>query len=211
MTQTDTLIARLSADPVPRLHRPCPGSRMALSILVPVVLFLLTFGTRSDLGQAWSNPVVPFKTLLPLATCILSLRLVLRLMRPEARLGAGAWCHAVPLGLGLSLWAAAFVAPPPRAGFGDIGAEAVAECLGSILCLAILPAALLLRLARRGASPMPRLSAGLAGLTAASGVTAGYSLFCIRDDPLFFVTWYGVAILTVSLVSAVAGRRMLLW
>ena len=209
---TDDLIARLSTEPAPSALRPARlGLTMALSILAPIAVFLLVLGTRHGLILAWSNPVVPFKTLLPLITGALSLLLMLRLIRPEARAGATVWLYAFPVLAALGLWLGAFALRAPSERFAEVSAFSLAECLGSILLMSVIPVIVMLRLARQGASTSPLLSAGLVGLTAASGVTAGYSLFCTRDNPLFFVTWYGVAMLIVPLLSALVGRRMLRW
>jgi hypothetical protein len=212
MTQTDDLIARLSQEAArPRLRPGRLGLMMILSILVPIAVFLEVLGTRHGLVNAWSNPVVPFKTFLPLITCALSLLLVLRLMRPQARVGATVWVYAVPLVAALALWAGAFVLRAPAARFAEVGAFSLEECLGSILLLSIVPVMVILRLVRQGAVTSPTLAGALVGLTAATGVTTGYSLFCTRDNPLFFVTWYGVAIVIVTLISAGLGRRLLRW
>lgn len=212
MMQTDDLIARLSSEAVqPPLSPVRLGMLMALSIIAPAALFLLVLGTRHGLLLAWSNSIVPFKTLLPLITCGLSVMLVLRLIRPEARIGATVWFYAVPLLAALALWIGAFTLRAPSARFAEVGAFSLEECLGSILLLSIVPVAVMLRLVRQGAANSPTRSGALVGLTAASGVTIGYSLFCTRDNPLFFVTWYGTAILIVTLISALLGRRMLRW
>jgi hypothetical protein len=212
MTSTDDLIARLSREPAPPPLRPASmGLAMAFSILAPVAVFLLVLGTRHGLLQAWSNPIVPFKTILPLVLCALSLPLLLRLLRPGARAGSTLWGYAGLALAALVLWVGDFVLRAPSARFADVSAFSLGECLGSILLLSVIPVLVLLRLVRQGATTAPFLSAGLVGLTAASGVTAGYSLFCTRDNPLFFVTWYGAAILIVTLFSAVLGRRMLRW
>lgn len=212
MMQTDELIARLSKQAAaPRLRPGRLGVMMILSILGPIAVFLAVLGTRPGLIDAWSNPVVPFKTVLPLIACALSLFLLLRLMRPEARVGATVWLYAALLLAALALWAGAFVLRAPVARFADVGAFSLEECLGSILLLSIVPVAVLLRLVRQGAASSPTISGALVGLTAATGVTTGYSLFCTRDNPLFFVTWYGVAIVIVTLISAALGRRVLRW
>jgi hypothetical protein len=209
---TDDLILRLAAAPAPAALRPLNlGSVIALSILAPVVVFLLLLGTRPGLFAAWSNPVVPLKTLLPLLIFALSLTLLLRLLRPEARAGVTAWGYAPPVLAALALWIGAFLLRAPAERFSDVSAFSLAECLGSIPILSIVPVIVILRLIRQGASTAPLLSGALAGLTAASGVTIGYSLFCTRDNPVFFVTWYGLAILSVTLISAILGRRLLRW
>ena len=51
----------------------------------------------------------------------------------------------------------------------------------------------------------------LAGLAAGAGAAAGYSLFCTRDNPVFYVPGYGLAIGLVALLGAWAGRRILRW
>lgn len=212
MMRTDDLIARLSQDAtLPRFRPSGLVVRMALSILVPIALFLLVLGTRHGLLQSWSNPVVPLKTVLPLISCGVSFVLVLRLLRPEARVGITVWAYAVPLLAAVALWGGAFVLRAPAARFAEVGAFSLEECLGSILLLSIVPVIVMLRLMRQGAATSPTLSGALVGLTAASGVATGYSLFCSRDNPLFFVTWYGLAILIVTLISAALGRRMLRW
>lgn len=212
MTHTDDLITRLSTEAAsPPLRPGRLGLMMILSILVPIALFLGVLGTRHGLLHAWFNPVVPFKTLLPLLTCGLSFLLVLRLIRPEARAGLTVWGYAVPVLAALALWFGAFTLRAPSARFAEVGAFSLGECLGSILLLSIVPVIVMLRSVRQGATFSPYLSAALVGLTAASGVTVGYSLFCTRDNPLFFVTWYGAAILIVTLISATVGGRVLRW
>jgi hypothetical protein len=37
------------------------------------------------------------------------------------------------------------------------------------------------------------------------------AVHCTEDDPLFFITWYGAAILTLALLGALLGRKLLKW
>lgn len=210
--KTDDLIARLSAAPA---TPPINPSRMAAligtAIVVPLVIFLGTVGLRPQIGMAWANPVVPFKTFLPLGICLLSGALLLRLARPETVLGRIPLLYLVPGGIAAALWIGAFLLRAPDARFAEVRLLTVAECLGIIPVLSIIPTIAALRVLRQGASTSPALSAMLAGLAAASGAATGYSLFCTQDNPLFFVTWYGVAILTVTVIATRFGRRMLSW
>lgn len=210
--RTDDLIARLATQPAAPPLRP---GRMALltliAIAMPLAMFLGIVGHRPGLAAAWSNPVVPFKTLIPLVTCGLALMLALRLTRPEARTGWLALGFALPAGVALALWVGAYVTRPPAMRFAEVGVLSLAECLGLIIVLAAVPAIVTLRLLRQGASTSPTLSGALAGLAAATGAATGYSLFCTRDNPLFFVTWYGAAIAVVTMAGALAGRRWLRW
>lgn len=212
MTTTDTLITRLANEPPPPPFSPRRVALViVLSIVVPVALFLMILGPRPGLIAAWSDPVVPFKTILPLAASAMSLLLLLRLARPGARAGAAAWFLAGPGALALALWVGAFALRAPSERFADVDAASLGECLGSILLLSFVPAVVILRIIRQGASTWPLLSGALAGLTAATGATAGYSMFCTRDNPLFFASWYGAAILVTTIICAALGQRVLRW
>ncbi|MGV8985633.1 MAG: NrsF family protein [Cypionkella sp.] len=209
---TDELILRLAAQPPALPLRPALiGLTIAMALVGPLLVFLGVLGLRPDLISAWGNPMVPFKTILPLLICGLSITLLLRLSRPEARLGLLPLGYIVPVLAAAVLWVGAYILRTPVERFSEVGMGSVAECMGGVLSLATLPTIVALRSLRKGASSNPTLSAALAGLTAASGAAAGYSLFCTRDNPLFFVTWYGLGILIVTLVAARYGSRMLRW
>ena len=52
----------------------------------------------------------------------------------------------------------------------------------------------------------------LASFAMGSGAGAAvYAMHCTESSPLFYVTWYGLAILFVTTVSALIGRRILRW
>ena len=57
-----------------------------------------------------------------------------------------------------------------------------------------------------GLSTASRSGFGRLALNGAAGLSLAFILI-----PLFFVTWYGTAILATGLVSAVVGRRLLRW
>ena len=209
---TNDLIARLSAVPAaPRLRPAMLALAIAAAIVGPALVFYSVLGMRPDLSLAWRNPVVPFKTILPLLTCGLSLTLLLRLSRPEARPGLIPLGYILPIAAALALWVGAFMLRAPADRFAEVGMASLGECLGGVLALSVVPTLVTLRVLRQGASTYPGLSAFLSGLTAASGAAAGYSLFCTRDNPLFFVTWYGFSILIVTGLAAWFGKRMLSW
>ncbi|MDD8022876.1 MAG: DUF1109 domain-containing protein [Paracoccaceae bacterium] len=209
---TDDLIARLATEaPPPPLHVAALSGRIVIATLLPAALFLGVLGTRADLAQAWANPVVPLKTLLPLVVCGLALGALARLVRPEAQARGLLRALAVPVLVAAGLWGWAFVTRPPVVRFAEVGMFSLSECVGLIILLAILPAAVALRVLRRGASVRPMLSGALAGLAASAGAATGYSLFCTQDNPLFFVTWYGAAIGVVTITAALVGRHLLRW
>jgi hypothetical protein len=208
--KTDDLITLLAADPAPPAFS---APRIALGLLGTVAacaaLFLLVAGPRPDLAAKLALPLVAAKTLLAALTCALALAAALRLARPQARRGAA--LLLLPALAAAGLWLYGFTTRPPEARFADVTLPAVAECLGFILLLSAIPAVVALRLLREGASTSPQLSAALAGLAAAAGAATGYSFFCTQDNPVFYVTWYGAAMLIVAGLSARFGARLLRW
>jgi hypothetical protein len=111
--------------------------------------------------------------------------------------------------LGLVVWSFATTAQDARQ-MATVG-KTIATCLVTIPLLSILPVGALLYTLRQGATTAPARAGFVAGL-AGSGLSAAiYALHCTEDSPLFYVTWYGLAIATVALVSALMGARMLRW
>lgn len=208
--RTDDLISLLAADPVP--PRFSPG-RLAglvlLAVALPAALFLAIAGPRPDLGAALMQPVVLSKTLLSALTGTVALWLALRLARPGAR-PRGALL-LLPLLVAAGLWLQGFQSRLPEARFADVTPANLAECMGLIVLLSLVPAAAALRLLRQGATTRPALSGALAGLAAAAGAATGYSLFCTQDNPVFYVTWYGAAMALVAAACALIGARRLSW
>lgn len=212
MMKTDDLIGLLAADATP--PAPLRPGRVAFPVMATmvavVVLFLALLGVRDGAAQVMLRPEVMAKTVLPLVLFATAMPFALRQLRPET--GRPRWGLLVPpLALAAGLWVWAFLALPPPLRFAEWMFWAVAECLGFILLLSLLPLGLLLALMRRGASTDPVRAGALAGLAVGCGIAAGYSLFCTKDNPIFYVTWYGVAILSVTLMGALAGGRLLRW
>lgn len=213
MMKTEDLISMLAADTVPPpTLRPKRIAAVVLVVMaVAVMLFLWRFGVRDTLGQALMQPQVAAKTLLPLALCAIALPFALVQMRPGAVQVVRLRWLAVPLAVALGLWLWAFASLPPEARFADVSPFSLTECLGLISSLSLLPLGVLLVMMRRGASAAPVQAGAMAGLGVASGIAAGYSLFCVMDNPLFYVTWYGVAIAAITALGALAGGWLLRW
>ena len=113
--------------------------------------------------------------------------------------------------LALALWAWAYGATPAEARQMATQGKTLTACLVAIPLLSVLPVASLFYALRQGATTAPRRAGFVAGL-AGSGLSAAlYALHCTEDSPLFFVTWYGLAILGVTLVSTLIGGRLLRW
>jgi hypothetical protein len=89
--------------------------------------------------------------------------------------------------------------------------KTMTTCLVTIPLLSILPVGSLLIMLRQGATTGPAKAGFVAGLAGAGFSAAVYALHCTEDSPLFYVTWYGLAIMGVASVSALIGARSLRW
>lgn len=210
--RTEDLIGRLAQEPKTAAFaegRVFGGAVAAVTLCTGAFLGLA--GARADLAAALAVPAVAAKTLLPALIFVLSLRAAVTMARPGVAVRPVVVWYALPVAVALVLWLRAFAVLPPGQRFAEVGAYSLSECVGLITLLSVGPTAVVLGLLRDGASLRPRLSGFVAGLAAASGAATGYSLFCVQDNPLFFVTWYGFTILLVAGVGALLGGRFLRW
>lgn len=209
-SSTDALIRQLAASPPPaRLSRRLAAGSMLGAVGLAVGLFLLLAGPRADLWTVLAHPAVLAKMALPLALAVPAMMLALRSARPGAPLRL--WPLAIPVAIALALFAARLGQTPPARILPGILGSSAAACLLSITALSAPAMVLGMILLRRGAALRPALTGGLTGLAASAGATAGYALHCTEDSPLFFTTWYGLAILICTAAGALAGRRLLRW
>jgi hypothetical protein len=209
--KTDRLIETLAAD---TRRTPDPARLLALSLpaaaILSAILLVIALGLRENLAAVLASPVL-FKTLLPLGLGLAAAALALRLARPGLRPGWPVAGIAAALALAAgSFLLTLFDTPAPMQG-SKIAGETILTCLISIPLLALPLLAALLWALRQGANLAPGLSGLAAGLAAGGLSAAIYSLHCPEDSPLFFVTWYGLAILAVTLAGRLVGARILRW
>lgn len=211
--KTEDLVSALAQSPAVTPLRPIRIGAAILALITACILaFLLVAGPRAGLVIALTTPMVAAKTVLPLLISAVALVAVLRLMRPEGSdsvrsYGMG-WAALAVCAL---LYAIGFTTQARPLWFGDLSPMSVAECLGLILLLSLPALVLSFVLVRQGASTSPVRSGAALGLAVSAGATAGYSLYCTQDNPIFYVTWYGMAILITTALGAVAGDRFLRW
>lgn len=207
---TDALIAQLAAAPAPKpLRQGLFLLAMGVTLGAGVAMYLWSMGMRPDVIRALVTPVTLAKTALPLMLMAVALAASLRLARPGAR--AVVWPLAVPAACAAALLALAV--PDVAAGqvLPAVLGQTAVKCLTSILTLAALPLVSGVALLRRGASTRPALSGAWLGMAAGAGAAAGYALSCGEDSPLFYLTWYGLAIAGATAAGAVIGARWLRW
>lgn len=207
--RTEDLIRDLAAAPLPARFSPAATvGGMAGVLVIALALYFAGFGLRPDLVAAWAQLPVQAKSILPALLSLLAFSLVLRSARPDGRMIL--WPLAVPIALALGM-----VIFRVAGADGSLVAEALGRtalaCLASISMLSALPLAVGIVFLRRAAPTQPILAGALLGVATAAGVAAGYALHCTEDSPLFFVSWYGLAIGIVGGVGGWLGHRFLRW
>lgn len=210
--KTDDLIRALAADTA----RPiAPRSLLLLGLLPSLAIAVLavwfSLGFRSDLATAMTTPVSVVRILLTGILGLAATRLALLLARPEGATTARLWPLAAiaVAALGLLFWA--YVSTPADARQMAIVGKTMTTCLVTIPLLSILPVGSLHVMLRRAATTAPAKAGFVAGLAGSGFAAAVYALHCTEDSPLFYVTWYGLAIMGVAVVSAMIGARSLRW
>lgn len=210
--KTDDLIRALAADTVRQPHLRSTlvaGIVPALGISVLAVWLLLGF--RADLWTALVTPVSLARILLTGLLGFAALRLALLLARPEGGQVARLWPLAAvaAAALGLLIWA--YVATPAEARQMATVGKTMTTCLVAIPLLSVLPVGAVLHVLRQGATTAPLRAGFVAGLAGSGFAAAIYALHCTEDSPLFYVTWYGLAIMGVTVISTLIGARALRW
>ena len=210
--KTDDLIRALAADTLPEAH---VSGRLWLVLMPALAVALaalwLTLGFRPDLVQAIGNPVSLMRWVLTGALALVSMRIALVLARPEGRRVVRLWPLAVVAGgaLAMLIWAYA-TTPAEGRQMATVG-KTIWTCLVAIPVLSVLPVGALFWALRRGATTAPALEGAAIGLAGSGAAAAVYATYCIEQSPLFFVTWYSLAIMGVTIVSSAIGARILRW
>jgi hypothetical protein len=210
--KTETLIAALAADS--RTERPLPAvlwPLLALVLFMMVLIVWASLGLRSDLLQSLTQPVSVMRFALTAALGVLGVRLALVLSRPEGRGIARLWPVAIPMAAALALFAWAYVSTPAEGRQMALVGKTMTTCLVMIPLLSVLPVAAILATLRNGATTSPALAGFAAGLGGSGLAAMAYAMHCIEDNPLFYVTWYGLAIGGVTMLASLIGSRVLRW
>jgi hypothetical protein len=210
--KTEDLIAAMAAD---SRAEPPPGAvlwpALAVALAAAVMVVWVSLGFRADLLASLGEPVSVMRFVLTGVLGVLGVRLALVLARPEGRGLARLWPVAVPVtaALGLLVWA--YVATPAEGRQMALVGKTMTTCLVMIPLLSVLPVAAILLALRKGATTSPTLAGFAAGLGGSGLAAMAYAMHCIEDSPLFYVTWYGLAMGGVTVAATLIGSRVLRW
>lgn len=182
-----------------------------LGLLGAVLVMLLGYGVRPDLGQAVHFPMFWLKYGFAAALAASAALALLRLSRPGMPVGDALALVVLPP---LTLWVLALVALEPAA-----PAERLAMVMGTTwrscafnIGLLSLPAFGALLWGLRQAAPTHlRLAGACAGLLAGALATLAYSLHCPEMRAPFLAVWYVLGIALPTGAGAVLGPRVLRW
>lgn len=207
---TDLLIRALAADTaVDRRPGVVLVGGLVVALGICVGLLWLTLGVRADLGQVLGNPLSLLRFILAGSLMLVAGWLCLRLSRPGGAVRLWPLAGIAAASLTALFWAG-YTTPTEGWGMAIIGKTAV-NCLISIPCLSLVPVAVTFVALRRGATTAPALAGAVAGLCGGGLAAMVYALHCTEVSPLFYVTWYGLAIAVVTLAASLVGARLLRW
>ncbi|WP_277182490.1 DUF1109 domain-containing protein [Caballeronia sp. BR00000012568055] len=212
--KTDDLIDLLSTGVTP-VDRSAVTRRFLMAVplgaLGSVILMLIVYGLRHDLGSVAMAGVFWAKIAYPLCIAIGTLVAVMRLGRPGVRAGH-AWI-AIVLPFIIVWLAGAYVlqgaAPADR--LSIVLGQSWRTCPFNILLLSVptFPAVLW---AARGLAPTRlRLAGFTAGLLASAIATVAYCLHCPEMSPAFWSVWYAIGMMLPAIIGAWLGPRLLRW
>jgi hypothetical protein len=210
--KTDDLIRALAADTEVE-RRPTQLAAMGLPVSLALAFagLWLTLGVREDLLASLTVPESALRFVLTGALGLSGLGMAFRLARPEGRSHVRLWplLAIAAAAAAAVLWA--WIATPPGGRQMALVGKTMVTCLVTIPLMSILPVGVMLASLRRWAATSPAL-AGLAAGLGGGGLSAMvYALHCTEDSPLFYVTWYGLAIAGVTLAATLIGARVLRW
>jgi hypothetical protein len=211
--RTEALIRAMAADVRPAR---APLALVLLAVVLGLMaaaaaVFLPTMGMRPDFGTAIMRATVMVKQAFPLLLLVGGFGAALRLAHPGERVDG--WLLlllAVPAMLAIAV-AAAMMRMPPSDWHPAMMGSSNGQCLFWIIVMGLPLLAGVLRVLKSGASTRPALTGAVGGLLAGAAAAAVYSLHCTEDSPLFYAFWYGLAILAIAAIGAVAGARVLRW
>jgi len=182
---------------------------IAAGAAATAVLFFLALGIRGDALLSLGSMHFVFKFVVTLCLAATAALVVLRMSQPGRPGNMGLLALAPGL---LAIAAAAELVVLPEASWrAATFGTTWWWCLIWIPLLSLAPLLAILAALKHGAPTAPGWTGAVAGMLAGGIGATFYATHCPADSPLFLLAWYSAGVLLLSLVGALAGRRMLRW
>lgn len=212
--RTEDLIASLSSGLQPidtrRMSR-LLGWGCVVGGCLSLLMLLLVFGLREDLGTALQSWPFWMKWTYTLCVALTAYLLYDRLARPAGRTG---WLALLPV-LPVALLAVIAIRTqwqlPALLRTSTWLGHSAQECPFNIAALSIPAFAVLCLMLRRAAPTRLRAAAAAAGLLSGAMAAFAYGLFCTESSVAFVAAWYTLGMLLPALMGLALGPLVLRW
>ncbi|MFC7398507.1 DUF1109 domain-containing protein [Chelatococcus sp. GCM10030263] len=214
MTDTNAMIRCLAREAGARSESRCAGTEFGRTLLgASLIAFVLALGLVLLVGGRdvdWDTVLRSDPFHYKAGVMILLASGAFVVVRHEGVPGSSRWAALALLPGMAALLVGAIV---DTSGFPLFGRDAasVPICFLSILALSLPALAIMLRTLKGAVVTRPTLAGVSSGLLAGALGACAYAVACKNDGALFVLVWYGLAIGTVCLLGAAAGRRYLRW
>jgi len=209
--KTDDLIELLVKDLAPWRFRSILAAAVAGGIIIATILFFVGIGLRPDISEAVKSNRFLFKFVVTLSLAIAAIWVTLSVGRPGGSLAHRGLALAIAPALLACAAVVELLVLPESQWMPRLVGHNARFCLTLIPLLSIGPLAFLLAALREGAPSSPGLAGAVAGLGASGIAATFYAANCTDDSALFVITWYPIAILIVTAVGYLIGRKLLRW
>ncbi len=208
---TDALIDRLTADAVPVRRVDPVWKRVALWIAfgIPPLLAIVAFHAV-DLPALIADRQLLVEQAAALLTAVAAAAVAFASTVPGID-RRWFWLPAAPLTVWLLALGKGCVDDWVRLGPEGLALRPDFECFGPMLLMAVVPAAAMLLMLRRGAPLAPRTTLFLGALATAALVAFGLRFFHIGDASIMVLVWHMGLAAVLSVAAGLAGPRALGW
>ena len=208
---TDQLIRAMAADAGSAARFGLSTTLLLWGIAAAALSFILltgTAGVRPDFIAALKNGPIPFKLAVTLSLTASAFFLVRRAARPED--APQVLPYAIPP-IVVVVGGIIFELVVTRIDTQNLTGRTPFDCVALVALYSVCPLVAVFVALRRSAARSPAIAGVAAGLFAAGIGSSIYALHCPNDDAVFVALWYGTAIVLVTVIGALAGRRLLDW
>jgi hypothetical protein len=210
--KTDNLIELLAEDAPVRGRLGRSLTRAALvGGLVSLIILAVAIGFRPQIWEALQSMRVAYKISVTVLIFVFTYRLVAQIGKPGVTLAPYLLMLLIPLFAIMAGVAVELAVLPPDLWRQSLVGRYAVGCLVSIPILSLAPLFCFVWALRQGAPDHPGFAGASAGLAAGGLGAAIYAWHCPDDSPLFMAAWYLLAIVGVTIIGYLAGRRWLAW